>query len=102
MKRDKDDLSIADELPCQCKDCKDLSKFLRDKAIRQMVWPMAKERRRHIHGIIDKMGLGVSHRTQRIGSPHKLALSKLDQHFKKEAAYRKELAGCLERLRSLS
>lgn len=97
-KRKKNDYSILDAVPCSCSDCKDLSNFLKGKDQKTLVWPLARARRQHIHSIIDGMGLGVSHVTQRIGSPQKLVLTKLKKHFEKETALRKEASNILEKI----
>ncbi len=89
--REKGDFSIEDEIPCNCSDCVELTRFLRSKTKIETVIPLAKDRRQHIHNIIDGMGFGVSHITQRTGSPYKLVLKKLNDHFKNEATYRKKL-----------
>lgn len=59
-----------------CQDCVDLAAFLADPDRRQLVWPMAKPRREHIHRRIDEAELPVTHQTRREGSPHKLVLTK--------------------------
>jgi hypothetical protein len=51
-------------------------------------WPLAKDRRRHVHGQIDSYGLPVSHVTQRRGSPHTLVLEKQRALFEREDAER--------------
>jgi hypothetical protein len=93
--RERNDFSIYDHIPCKCQDCKVLSNFLRNKEERKLVWPLAEARRQHIHQIIDGMGTGVSHETQRSGSPYKLILSKLDQHFEKEEKNRQRAVNLL-------
>ncbi len=100
-KREKNDYSILDAIPCSCRDCKELSLFLESKDQKNLVWPLAKARRQHIHGIIDGMGLGVSHVTQRTGSPHKLVLTKLQKQFEKEAAHRRESSRFLKMITGL-
>ena len=101
FKRVKDDVSINEELPCACGDCKDLKKFLRSKTENKIVWPLAKDRRGHIHQMIDSMGFGITHITQRTGSPHKLILTKQASHFAKEAKKRREAEKYLKSIQKL-
>lgn len=44
-----------------------------------MRWPMGKDRRAHIHQAIDGLDIPVEHQTERVGSPHKLILTKTDE-----------------------
>jgi hypothetical protein len=53
------------ELPdgCACELCGTLGTFLRDPARRTFEWPLAQERRRHVHSRIDVAQLPVRHET---------------------------------------
>lgn len=53
-------------------------------------WPLAKQRRQHVHQAIDPYDLPVSHTTLRRGSPYTLVLEKLPALFERDAALRKE------------
>jgi hypothetical protein len=64
-----------------CNDCAELATFLHDAARKQMVWPLAKPRREHIHQRIDSAEMPVTHQTRREGSPHKLVLTKTADVF---------------------
>ncbi|MGQ0732082.1 MAG: 2OG-Fe(II) oxygenase [Acidobacteriota bacterium] len=86
--RAPDDWSIAVELRCSCPLCGNLSRFLRAAGERTLEWPLAKERRAHVHAQIDRHGLPVSHVTRRTGSPHRLVLTKTDALFERDAAAR--------------
>lgn len=86
--RSPDDWSIEPPSGCKCELCKELSAFLRDRAQIQYPWPLAKERRRHIHGILDRHGLPVTHTTVRRGSPQTLVLTKQKALFEREKALR--------------
>lgn len=83
--RKEGDYSILEIDTCKCKDCVVLHGFLKSKKETQYVWPLAQGRRYHIHRVIDDMGIGVSHQTQREGCPYKLVLKKLNKYFKNEA-----------------
>ncbi|MFS8065308.1 MAG: 2OG-Fe(II) oxygenase [Byssovorax sp.] len=86
--RSPDDWSIEPPSGCKCELCKELSAFLRDRAQIQYPWPLAKERRHHIHGILDRHGLPVTHTTIRRGSPQTLVLTKQKALFEREKALR--------------
>jgi predicted 2-oxoglutarate/Fe(II)-dependent dioxygenase YbiX len=75
------------ELPaggCTCDLCDTLRVFLNDKGRRTFEWPLAKQRRQHIHSRIDTAELPVTHLTRRQGSPYTLVLTKTDALFARE------------------
>jgi hypothetical protein len=75
------------ELPaggCTCELCGTLRAFLSDKSRRTFEWPLAKQRRQHVHSRIDTAELPVSHLTRRQGRPYTLVLSKTDALFSRE------------------
>jgi 2-oxoglutarate-Fe(II)-dependent oxygenase superfamily protein len=83
--RAPDDWSI--ELPaggCACELCRTLRRFLDDQSRRTLEWPLAKERRQHVHSRIDAAGLPVTHVTRRQGSPFTLVLDKTSALFTRE------------------
>jgi hypothetical protein len=86
--RAADDWSI--ELPdgCSCALCGTLRTFLVDPARRTLEWPLAKDRRAHVHSRIDQAELPVSHLTRRQGRPFTLVLTKTAQLFQREAQQR--------------
>ncbi len=86
--RAPDDWSI--ELPpgCDCELCARLRAFLGDPTLTTLEWPLAKERRRHVHGRVDAAELPVTHQTRRTGSPHKLMLTKTRALFDREVRQR--------------
>ena len=75
------------ELPaggCTCDLCGTLRIFLEDKSRRTFEWPLAKQRRQHVHSRIDAAELPVTHVTRRQGSPYTLVLNKTDALFARE------------------
>jgi len=75
------------ELPaggCTCDLCDTLRAFLNDKGRRTFEWPLAKQRRQHIHSRIDAAELPVTHMTRRQGSPYTLVLTKAEALFARE------------------
>ncbi len=72
------------ELPagsCDCELCRTLRRFLDDTIKRTLEWPIAKDRRQHVHTRIDGAELPVTHVTRRQGSPYVLVLHKTDALF---------------------
>jgi hypothetical protein len=72
------------ELPaggCDCELCRTLRRFLESEIKRSLEWPIAKERRQHVHTRIDAAELPVTHVTRRQGSPYTLVLHKTDALF---------------------
>jgi hypothetical protein len=91
--RATDDWSI--ELPkgCRCELCQILGAFLGDKARRSFEWPLAEQRRRHVHSRIDGAELPVDHQTRRSGRPYTLVLRKTDAlHAREREARRRDQA----------
>jgi hypothetical protein len=86
--RDEDDWSIPWPLGCDCDLCGPLREFLTSRSRRSLEWPLAKEKRRHIHTRIDTGELPVRHETKRRGSPYTLVLTKTQELFERERAAR--------------
>jgi hypothetical protein len=84
-----DDWSI--ELPngCDCELCGVLRVFLEDPIRTRFEWPLAKERRAHVHCRIDTAELPVDHQTRRVGRPYTLVLTKTDALFKRDGQSRR-------------
>ena len=92
------DWSITETGQCGCADCKVLVEFLQSSRLDRKVWPLAKGRRQHIHQAIDAIGIPVTHKTERRGSPHKLHLTKTKQLFVQEQTQRARLKEALDDL----
>jgi hypothetical protein len=87
--REGGDWSI--ELPaggCTCDLCDTLREFLADKSRRTFDWPLAQQRRQHVHSRIDAAELPVSHVTRRQGRPYTLVLNKTNALFSREGEAR--------------
>ena len=92
-----DDWSI--ELPadgCTCELCVVLRRFLADPGRRTFEWPLAEQRRRHVHSRIDGVELPVTHVTRRQGRPYTLVLTKTDALFTGDLQSRASAAADLE------
>jgi hypothetical protein len=87
--RGHDDWSIKVPLRCRCEICVMLSRFLAAADKTRLKWPLAKEKRAHVHRTIDSRELPVRHETRRTGSPHTLVLEKTSALFQREAAARR-------------
>ena len=88
--RSDSDWSIVVPLSCHCALCAKLSAFLSHPQMTRFEWPLAKDRRQHIHQILDGHHLPVSHETTRRGSPFTLVLTKQPVLFQHAAALRKK------------
>jgi hypothetical protein len=84
--RDGARLAVA-QLPADgggCELCDTLRAYLSDKSRRTFGWPLAKQRRQHIHARIGAAELPVTHVTRRQGRPYTLVLTKTDALFAAE------------------
>ncbi len=70
------DWVIATRIPCNCPQCQRLQAFCDDPAATTLRLPLRKELRRHLHGVIDRLGLDIRHQTERKGSPYTLVCTK--------------------------
>ena len=66
---------------CTCDLCAALLDFLAAPDRRTLEWPLAKQRRQHVHMRIDTAEVPVTHTTKRQGSPYVLVLRKTDDLF---------------------
>jgi hypothetical protein len=77
---------------CDCKDCVVLKGFLRDPSEKTLHVKMAKERRKHMHNIINAHVIDVTHETIRKGSPYTLVFEKnRNSYAEKQRLWQKEL-----------
>jgi predicted 2-oxoglutarate/Fe(II)-dependent dioxygenase YbiX len=94
--RGEGDWSLALPEGCHCELCRTLADFLADPQRSRFEWPIAKERRRHVHGRLDAHELPVRHETRRSGSPYTLVLTKTRELFERESAERRTWQADLE------
>lgn len=97
--RAPDDWSIATPIRCTCELCRRLARFLLAADERRLDWPLAKERRAHVHQAVTRHELPVTHVTRRVGSPYVLVLTKTKELFARAAAEREAWAAELAWLR---
>ena len=74
--RADDDWSVEFPSTCGCELCAALGRFLGDPERRSFEWPLAEQKRRHVHARIDMAELPVRHETRRTGRPYTLVLTK--------------------------
>jgi hypothetical protein len=70
------DYRRADKLSCTCVDCRALSQFLANPEQREICMPLNKERRRHLHDVINSDRCDLLHVTERSGRPFTLVCTK--------------------------
>ena len=87
--RARDDWSISFAPTCKCDLCAELQRFLVRPDQVKKEWPLAEDRRAHIHRAIDERELPVRHQTTRSGRPYRLVLEKQDVLFATEQRTRK-------------
>jgi len=75
---------------CTCDLCAALRDFLAAPDQRTLEWPLAKQRRQHVHTRIDAAEVPVTHVTKRQGSPYVLVLRKTDDLFTREQKARSQ------------
>lgn len=76
------DYRRAAKLSCRCGDCRALSDFLPKPDQKQGRFPLAKERRKHLHRIIDANHCDLTHVTERRGRPFTLVCTKTTASYK--------------------
>ncbi len=73
-------------LVCRSEDDRELMAFARDLARREHRFRVKKERRHHLHQTIDRLGLDMTHVTDRTGSPQTLVCTKTRWTFERQCA----------------
>jgi len=75
-------------VPCNCRDCLCLNRFLTDPGMDQDHFPMGKARRQHLHQVLDRAGIDCTHETLRRGNPQPLIVRKTNtKHAKRVEAW---------------
>lgn len=87
------DWSLQGKFTCTCPDCSELQTFARNPAEKVHRFRVNKERRRHLHQVIDRHRLDMTHVTERRGSPQTLICTKDRRTFNSRMQeYRSEIA----------
>jgi hypothetical protein len=90
------------DLGCKCADCRALAAFLRDPAARVGRFPLRKDRRQHLHGIIDGRKCDCTHVTERKGSPQTLVCTKTQASYERRLEQFNRDLESLQQLEALS
>jgi hypothetical protein len=90
--RASQDWSMTAPSRCTCELCRKLGAFLGDAQARRLEWPLAAQKRAHVHRAIEAHELPVRHQTTRRGRPYTLVLEKTRALFAREAKHRAALA----------
>ncbi|MCA9211631.1 MAG: 2OG-Fe(II) oxygenase [Planctomycetales bacterium] len=70
-------------LKCNCSDCQELAKFLKDKDAQVYRFARRKDLRQHLHRQIHAHRIDCAHVTERRGSPHTLVCTKNQASFER-------------------
>lgn len=87
--RSADDWSVDLPAGCECDLCVVLRGFLAAPDRKVHEWPLAEQRRRHVHQRVDAAELPVRQQTRRVGRPYTLILTKTEALFEGEAQQRR-------------
>jgi hypothetical protein len=94
--RAEGDWSVPSPGKCSCELCAELATFLANRSRKVYEWPLSKDKRAHVHGLLDAHELPVTHVTVRRGSPHTLVLTKTHALFDREAKDRASKRAALD------
>jgi hypothetical protein len=88
-------------IPCTCRDCEELKRFLIDPVEKTHRFSMAEQRRKHLVYAISGPHCDVDHKTERTGSPHTLVCTKNTNSYQERLNKYKEDQKYLVLLRSI-
>lgn len=80
---------VRETLKCHCGDCLQLNIFLASAERQQGQFSMNKDRRQHLHQMLDKERIDCTHETSRVGNPQTLVVTKTFK-FKSNKIVRQE------------
>lgn len=86
------------EFPCKSEDERQLQAFAGDPAARVYRFRVKKERRQELHRLIERLGLDMTHVTDRQGSPQTLVCTKTLRTFERECAQHQANLGAMSAL----
>ena len=72
------------KVDCDCADCQELARFLKNKDARVHRFPRRKDLRQHLHQQIDRHRLDCAHVTERRGRPYTLVCTKNRASFERD------------------
>jgi len=78
---------------CSCADCRELQAFAHNPVEQVYRFRLRKDRRQHLHRIIESHGLDMTHETERKGSPQTLVCTKNRQSYLRRCEqYQKDIS----------
>lgn len=80
------DWAMKARVACACEDCLQLQTFAQDPVARVHRFRVKKERRQHLHRLIERLGLDMTHETERAGSPQTLVCTKTRRTYEGQCA----------------
>lgn len=87
------DWTIPAPVECSCKHCEELRAFCADPVAETARFPLRKDLRAHLHQIIDRCRLDLTHVTERRGKPYTLVCTKTRaSHERRLAEYAEDVA----------
>lgn len=86
---------------CECADCRELGRFLKDPHMETIRLPLAQHRRQHLHHVIDRKGLDTTHVTERRGRPYTLVCTKTNASYERALKAHRVDLDHLKKIRSL-
>ena len=87
------DWTIPAPVECSCKHCEELRAFCKDPAAETARFPLRKDLRAHLHQIIDRHRLDLTHVTERRGKPYTLVCTKTRaSHQRRLAEYAEDVS----------
>jgi predicted 2-oxoglutarate/Fe(II)-dependent dioxygenase YbiX len=72
------------KLSCDCEDCRELGRFLKDKSAQVHRFPRRTDLRQHLHRQIDHHRIDCAHVTERRGRPYTLVCTKNQASFERD------------------
>jgi len=90
------------QLSCSCADCRELQAFVLDPVAQVHRFRVRQDRRQHLHGMIDRHGLDMTHVTERKGSPQTLVCTKDRRSYRRRCDQYRQDIDALATLESLA
>ncbi len=95
------DFRRSAKLSCTCPDCREMSEFLANPQESVHRFPVRKERRRHLHQIIESNCCDLKHETLRAGNPQTLVCTKTIASYQKACEISAHDQANLKRLQAI-
>ena len=90
------------KLSCACADCRELQKFVLDPVEQTHRFRVRQDRRQHLHQMIERHGLDMTHETERKGSPQTLVCTKDRRSYRRRCKEYCQDIAALEKLAALA